>query len=148
VRRIVTFRSAAFNTRETKPYFINPGCFGDDVARWLIAELCKRSVDADKEPGQEDFGWYLDFRFASVRYLFVVGLRPDDELEGRSWILWIERNRGLFGSAFGGRGRGIDPAVPQLLHQILTASPQIEDVRWYSSDEFDRGNEKLYEAGP
>jgi hypothetical protein len=104
VRRIVTFRSAKFNSTEPKPYFINPGCFGDDVARWLIAELCKRSVETEKEPGQEDFGWYLGFRLASVRYRFVVGFRPDDELEGRSWILWIERIRGLFGSAFGGRG--------------------------------------------
>jgi hypothetical protein len=29
--------------------------------KWLIEELTKKGVDCDKEPGQEDFGWYFNF---------------------------------------------------------------------------------------
>ena len=38
-RTIVVFRSDAFNTTEQKPSFINDGCFGDDLARWLMTRL-------------------------------------------------------------------------------------------------------------
>jgi hypothetical protein len=39
IRTVVTFESTAFNMAEPKEYFINPCCFGDDVAEWLIGEL-------------------------------------------------------------------------------------------------------------
>ena len=39
VRTVVTFRSSAFNTTESKDYFINECCFGDDAARWIIERL-------------------------------------------------------------------------------------------------------------
>jgi hypothetical protein len=33
----VVFKSAAFNTPTPKEYFIHDCCFGDDVARWMMA---------------------------------------------------------------------------------------------------------------
>lgn len=42
VRTVVTFESTAFNMAEPKDYFINPCCFGDDLAKWLIDELANR----------------------------------------------------------------------------------------------------------
>ncbi len=56
IRTVVTFQSPAFNTSERKDYFINDGCYGDDLARWLIEQLRSRGVQTDAEPGQEDFG--------------------------------------------------------------------------------------------
>lgn len=44
MRTLVTFKSTAFNTTEEKETFINPGCFGDDVGKWLIRELRSRGV--------------------------------------------------------------------------------------------------------
>ena len=41
---VVTFRTTAFNVTERKPHFINDGCYGDDLARWMIAELAKQEV--------------------------------------------------------------------------------------------------------
>ena len=46
VLRNVVFRSDAFNTSETKDYFINECCFGDDLARWLIEQLRARGATA------------------------------------------------------------------------------------------------------
>ena len=81
MRTVVTFRSSAFNTSEHKPYFINPGCFGDDLAQWLMGEMRRRRVETDDKPGQEDFGWYFDFQIAGISSTFVLGYRPGDEGE-------------------------------------------------------------------
>jgi hypothetical protein len=148
VRTILTFRSTAFNTTKPQPYFINACCFGDDVARWLIARLRDRAVEAQSEPGQEDFGWYLGLRFAGARYFVLVSFRPDDVIEGKTWILFVERNRGLIGSMFRGRRRGIDPALPELLYAILTDAREIEDPRLWDADEFDSASEGLYGLKP
>ena len=60
-KTLATFKSNLFNSTETKDYFINPNCFGDDVAKWLLQELRAKGIKTDKEPGQEDFGWFFDF---------------------------------------------------------------------------------------
>jgi hypothetical protein len=60
IRTVVTFESTAFNMTEPKDHFINPRCFVDDVAAWLIRELRKQGIGTDEKPGQEDFGWYLN----------------------------------------------------------------------------------------
>jgi hypothetical protein len=60
IKTIVTFTSLLFNTSSQKAYFINPGCFGDDVAKWLADQL--RNQGHEDMPGQEDFGWYFIFQ--------------------------------------------------------------------------------------
>ncbi|HET6326867.1 MAG TPA: hypothetical protein VFG04_19470 [Planctomycetaceae bacterium] len=75
MRAIVTFQSSTFNTSEPRDYFINDCCYGDDLARWFIAELRGRGIRTDSEPGQEDFGWYLGFRVADTDYHLVLGHR-------------------------------------------------------------------------
>jgi hypothetical protein len=77
LRTVVTFKSAAFDATEPKPYFINPGCFADDVAKWMIGELRNRGVKTNAKPGQEDFGWYFNFEVAgAAEHTFVFGYRP------------------------------------------------------------------------
>jgi hypothetical protein len=96
IRTVVTFNSQAFNTAEQKSYFINPGCFGDDLAKWLIQELGNRSFKTDDEPGQEDFGWYLNFKIGGTASTFLLGYRPDNKNNAGTWIGWLERNRGFY----------------------------------------------------
>jgi hypothetical protein len=79
VTRVVTFKSSAFNSSEPKEYFINPSCFGDDVAKWLAAELRSKGHEAEEGPGQEDFGWYFRFTVSGIEHCFVIGYRPDDD---------------------------------------------------------------------
>ena len=50
-RRAVTFRTDRFESRNPKPHFINPNCFGEDLVAWLRP--------APGEPIQEDYGWVL-----------------------------------------------------------------------------------------
>jgi hypothetical protein len=126
----VTFRSDRFNTSQPREYFINPECFGDDVAAWLIQELRARGADVDAEPGQEDFGWYVRYRVGGTSYCFVLVLIPGDDAEEACWAGWFERDAGFLASLFGGRRRGIAPAAVQLVREVLTSSPGIRDLEW------------------
>lgn len=102
VRTFVTFRSNRFDTSESKPHYINPCCFGDDVAEWLVQRLKEVGVPIDEQIGQEDFGWFLGFEAGLNRYHFVLEYNADGY-----WLGWLERQRGLIASAFDLRSKGI-----------------------------------------
>ena len=124
-----TFQSNAFNTTP-RDYFMNPACFGDDVALWLISQLRVNGCAVDEQPEQEDFGWYVRFDVGGTKHDVVVGYRPDDE----SWICWIERSGGPFGAAFGKR-KQVAPEVVDIIQRILSASPEICGLRLCSEEE-------------
>lgn len=148
IRTVVTFESTAFNMAEPKDYFTNPCCYGDDVAKWLIDELRKQGLVAEEKPGQEDFGWYLNFQVTGAVHTFVIGHRPSSETEIGTWIGWLERSRGLISSLFGGRKRGIQTSAAEAVHRILSSSPLIRDVRWHFQRDFDKGYEERGAPSP
>ena len=141
MRTLVTFRSTAFNTTKPKDYFINPGCFGDDVAKWFIGELRANGIETDKEPAQEDFGWYFNFLIPEGKHCLVVGFRPGDDKEEGAWIAWLERSRSFVGSLLGARKRGISSTAVSAIHQALSGSSKIRDIRWHVESDFHKGNE-------
>jgi hypothetical protein len=143
IRTIVTFKSTAFNMTEPRDYFINPCCYGDDVAKWLMIELRKRGIQSDEKPGQEDFGWYLNFHVPRTDYTLVIGHRAGEGHDEGTWIIWLERRRGLMRSLLGSRKRGIQLPAVDAIHSILSSSPQIRDIRWH----FQRGFEKEKDGG-
>jgi hypothetical protein len=179
-RNLITFESKEFNTTEPQEHFINDCCYGDDFCKWLIEELTKKGVECDKEPGQEDFGWYFNFAVNKVTYCLVCGFRLDEEQEQASaqdqneknekgeprnkdeqtataepnekshgdWIIWIERSAGFMSSLFGGRNKGLDDAVPRLIHSTLAAHPAITNIRWHKKKDFDSGREDLAVSSP
>lgn len=122
------FQSQLFNTTETKEYFNNPECYGDDVARWLIAELRKRGYSTGDEPGQEDFGWYLEFTVDGVAHMAVVGHRAGSDGEPGDWLIWLERATGMLGALFGKRRR-VEPAAVAAVHEVLAGCPDIRALR-------------------
>ena len=99
-------------------------------------------METDDKPGQEDFGWYLNFEAAGIGHTFVIGHRPSGETEEGTWIGWLERKRGLIGSILGGRRRGIQASAAQAIHQILSESSVVRDVRWHFQRDFDNGVER------
>lgn len=134
-RRNVLFRSSAFNTTQVHDYFINECCFGDDVARWLAAGLRSRGVESVGEPGQEDFGWYVSFRFGAQWYTIVLGWRPGEGDKPGDWMATIERRVGLLKSLFGQGARDVEAGALQAIDSVLKASPEISAVRWFSDAE-------------
>jgi len=138
MRTVATFRNPAFNTTDERPYFIGPGCFGDDLARWLITRLRANGTTTADHPGQEDFGWYFDFDVAEGPHTRLIALRP-----GMNWVIWAERRRGPFALLFGGRHRGISRAAVTAIHEALVAAPGVTDLRWHDRRDFDAGREDL-----
>jgi len=132
VRTLVTFRSNKFNTSISKPNYINPECFGDDLAEWLVRELISARIAADSKLGQEDFGWYLGFTCGPNKYDFIVGFNPDGY-----WMGWLERQRGPIASLFGLRKRGIQPNAAHAIHSVLTSAEGVSEVRWHFQKDFD-----------
>src|SRR5688500_7736329 len=137
VRTCVTFRAACFNTTVERDYFINPGCFGDDLLRWMIPGLTERGAEIVGDLCPEDYGWILPFRCGDRIYHLVAGYQPEDQ----RWLLWIEPSRGLLPSLFLPRGTGVPFDVPHLLHAVLLASPDIHEIQWHLAEDFDAGHE-------
>ncbi len=148
IRTLVAFESAAFNTSEHRDCFLNQGCYGDDVARWLVAELRARGIQTDAEPGQEDFGWYCGFHVGEIDYQFVIGYRPGGGGDPGIWIGWVERKAGLVGSVLGARKRGIQADALRAIHAVLSSASQVNGVRWHHREEFQAGNEGNAQAEP
>jgi hypothetical protein len=136
IRRNFIFQSAAFNTTESKDYFINECCFGDDLARWIIERLKARGIHSESEPGQEDFGWYMTFRIGETDYDLVIGYRPGDEGQLGDWMCTVERSAGLVGSLLGARKRGIQADALEALHSLLSTAPEISNLRWFTDDDY------------
>jgi hypothetical protein len=132
---LVTFLSAAFNTSEPKKYFINPRCFGDDFANWLMNELTQHDASLDPSIGQGDFGWYVRFRFGRAKYDFIVGFRNPD------WVGWLERRRTILEWLFGMQKKAVQRDALFLIHSVLSSSELIFDVRWHYKEDFDALNE-------
>lgn len=139
-RATVVFHTHAFNTTEVRPHFINPGCFGDDMAHWFAERLCETGAQVTDQPGQEDFGWYIDFEVAGTLHSLVIGYRPDGD-EGGVWIVTVERARGLLGSLLGRRDRGIAYEAVERVHAVLSRAPEISIVRWHHTLSFRAGDE-------
>ncbi len=148
VRTLVTFESPAFNATERRDYFINSGCYGDDVARALMEQLRARGVSTDAQPGQEDSGWYFGYRVDVADYKFVLGHRPADASGTAVWIGWLERGAGLVGSLFGVRKRGIEPDGVTAIHSAISALPQVSNIRWHRKEDFDELRENLGQRDP
>jgi len=110
-----------------------------------VARLRAAGYQTADEPGQEDFGWYFGFRFQGEEYHLVIGSMEDTPY----WLIWLERAKGLIPSLFGARNRGIKPAAVQLIHDVLGASPNVSDMRWWHKPDFDRGaDESLSSPSP
>ncbi|SRR5258708_17724736 len=149
MRTLVTFQTRSFNTSDEKEYFINPCCFGDDACKWLIGQLRENGVKTDDEPGQEDFGWYFNFAPPEGEHCCVVGYRPGDtDDDDGDWIIWVEKSKGLLGSIFGGRNKGISPSALSKIHTVLTNASEISNVKWHERADFDRGREEMGSATP
>ncbi len=138
ITRNCMFRSTAFNTSERRDYFLNDCCFGDDLARWLIQELRGHGFRAEEEPGQEDFGWYLNFTVQDVDYCLLIRYRPAEDAAIGDWICTLERITGVgpIGFFLGAAKRQIHLGTAQAIHTVLSSSPQITDIRWFTDADF------------
>jgi hypothetical protein len=108
LRTHVTFRTSRFNQTEVRPYFINPNCFGDDCAAWLVGGLHERGWTDVSEPWQEDWGWQTSTAHEGRKYLISIGSTEEDKA-----------------------GPGALRELLIAIHQVLVAGPDVEHIRWH-----------------
>lgn len=127
---------------------MNPDNFGDDLASWLLNELQRRDIHTEAKPSEGNFGWHLDFQLNKVQYSFVLGWREGDETEPSVWIGWFERHCGLLSANFGGLRKNIAPDAVVAIHEVLSQTDKVHDVRWHFRQDFDSNNEENWAQQP
>jgi hypothetical protein len=142
LRTLVTFQSSAFNTSQERDDFINPGNFGDDLARFLMDGLRRHGFEVEEGVGQEDHGWFFTYRCNGVPYDFIVGWADGE------WIGWVERRVGFLASLLGARQRGIAPEAAQAIHAALSDAPEISGIQWHRPADFQAGRTDAGSADP
>lgn len=139
MRTVVVFRSNAFG--EATEATDNPEPAGKDLAQWLSRRLRDAGVAAVGEPGQEDFGWYVEFTIGTAAHCFVVGARPRDD-NSLEWVGWVERSRGFVGSLLGLRNKDILAGAVDALHSVLSGAAEVSAIVWHEKSSFDRSREE------
>jgi hypothetical protein len=137
LRTHVTFRTSRFNQTEVRPYFINPGCFGDDCAAWLVNGLRQRGWNDMSEPWQEDWGWQTSTARGGRKYLISIGSMEEDPPE---WLVHVQEDTGFLARLGGNAGPGALGELLTAIHQVLVAGPEVEQVRWHFEDVFMGGS--------
>jgi hypothetical protein len=87
-----------FEHREVKPHFINPCCFGEDFAAWLLGRLAglKSAGFAFSEPIQEDYGWGFSASRGRDRYWIALSYCGDGPTEEPAeWVVSVGLEPGL-----------------------------------------------------
>jgi len=125
------FKTGRFNLSRVGEHFINPCCFGEDLAAWLRTKLIERSVEV-RLPYQEDWGWELVASRGTDSYYLCVSGNSDElstNLDEGEWRIIVERRRSI-GQRLRGAGKidGEDKMV-KTIEEILCAEPSVQGLR-------------------
>lgn len=124
-----TVESDRFEHRIVQPHFINPCCFGEDLAKWLCEQLrglSRQGFEID-EPLQEDYGWGFWLRKGRSKFwlaLSYVGVGPTEE--PAQWMVSITHSGFL---AFL-PGRADLDGIRTIEENINAAIDASDDIRW------------------
>ncbi len=127
MRNAVRFHSRTFNSTESRAYFLNPCCFGDDVAAWLKPKLEELGYDVEG-PDQEDWGWYLVCRGSDGSHYVNIGHTGDE------WQIILERKRS-FVEWLLRKSKAPAPELTQKLNNILIVAADVRVTEWLSLDD-------------
>jgi hypothetical protein len=127
--RDLLFRTNRFNLSSVHPHFINPCCFGEDLAAWLRGKLSERGIAAS-QPFQEDWGWELPTDFAgNSYYLGMSGNSGDGATDNGEWRIIIEKRRSIWDRITGKGKITEEDRMLALVEDILANQPDFHDVR-------------------
>jgi hypothetical protein len=127
----ILFKTNRFNLSEVGERFINPCCFGEDLAVWLRARLSVRDVFV-REPYQEDWGWELRATHAGDSYYLGLSGNSDESSANKDegeWGIIVEKKRSI-GQRLRGLGKiAATDKMVKTLEDILSVEPAIREVR-------------------
>jgi hypothetical protein len=127
----ILFETSRFNLSEVKPHFINDCCFGEDVAAWLRERLAEVGIDAI-EPGQEDWGWYIEAGHNGQWYFIGVGGYSEEGAAHKNqgeWRIMVEKRRSFLEKLTGKNKMTPDEEILSIIRAIVEREPDFKGVR-------------------
>lgn len=128
----IIFDTDRFNLSEAKDHFINPGCFGEDLAAWLRSKLVEKSIPT-VEPGQEDWGWYIESKLGDASYFIGVGGAANESApnpnEGE-WRIMVEKHRSIWDKLKGKNKTSRSDPIFAIIREILERESDFKNVRY------------------
>jgi hypothetical protein len=124
----ISFTTDIFESRDVKPHFINPRCFGEDLARWFV-EAASGGEFTFGVPTQEDWGWTVSADAKGEK--FVVGFGIMDASIGDAqadWLITVEKLRKW--TVFGSKDSVMRSELCDLIQNVLRDKPHIREIRW------------------
>jgi stage III sporulation protein SpoIIIAA len=126
----ILFKTNRFNLSKVGEHFINPCCFGEDLAAWLRIKLPERDVEF-REAYQEDWGWELPVTQQSDSYCLCMSGNSDESSTNKDegeWGIVVEKKRSI-GQRLGGAGKiTVKDRLVKTIEEILCTEPAIREV--------------------
>ena len=126
----IRFQTPPLTEIGARGYAIEPGCFGPELAHWLMDKLERQGLDVDPELTETAHTWEFSFVCDGARYRVEIEYRPDRVDCAGAWIATLERVRRPFRFGLGWSSRDSDLGAVDVLHAVLVTSPVIADVEW------------------
>jgi len=130
MRYDILFETNRFNLSEVKDHFINDCCFGEDLAEWLRGKLIEKGLTVT-EPGQEDWGWYIEPAGASGKYSLGIGGISDGSINDGNqgeWRIMIEKRVSIIDKLTGRNKMSQTDEMAVLIWKILEAETAFRNI--------------------
>jgi hypothetical protein len=128
--RDILFKTSRFNLSRVDEHFINPCCFGEDLAAWLRIELVNNCVESGL-PGQEDWGWYLQVKHDGNAYFLGMNGNAEENsanVNDGEWRIIVKKNRSIWQRIRGMGAVTVEDGMFALIEKILRGEPDIRQV--------------------
>jgi hypothetical protein len=126
----ILFKTSRFNLSKVGEHFINPCCFGEDLAAWLRIKLSERDVEV-RVPYQEDWGWELPAMQESDSYYLCISGNSYESSANKDegeWRIIVEKRRSI-GRRLRGTGKiAANDKMVRTIEEVLCAEPTIREV--------------------
>jgi hypothetical protein len=126
----ILFRTDRFNLSKVGEHFINPCCFGEDLAEWLRTVLMGRGLTVG-QPYQEDWGWELPATCGTEAYYLCMSGNSDESSTNKDegeWRIIVEKKRTI-GQRLRGAGKiTTEDRMIKTVEEVLSVEPTIREV--------------------
>jgi hypothetical protein len=126
----ILFETDRFNVSEVKKHFINPCCFGEDLAEWLRQQLARNGVSAGA-PYQEDWGWEMLARQGPQGYFLGVGGCLREGAVGKNdgeWRIIVEKKRSIWEKLRGKNKMSETEPILSMIEDILREQADVRNI--------------------
>ncbi len=126
----ILFETNRFNLSDEKPHFINPCCFGEDLANWLTGRLRARDIECTA-PDQEDWGWYFDAELNGQPYLVCIAGNSSEltnDSDQGEWHVTVEKHRTFWQRLTRANKIDDEDMLALIIQRLLRQEPDFANV--------------------